>query len=310
MRKEPPMTLKVGGREVEITHPDKILFPKSKITKGDLVEYYRAIAPLMVPMMKDRPVSMLRYPNGITGEGFFQKNVAEYFPSWIKTKSIARKEQESIDMLLCNDAATLVYLANQACITPHIWLSRSDKLRYPDRLIFDLDPPSEKEFAKVMEGAKRLREVLEKDLGLKAFVMTTGSKGLHVVVPLKRDADFDEVRAFARKIGELLAKEEPDKYTIEQRLNKRKNRIFIDYLRNAYAQTGVAPYAVRAIEGAPVAMPVDWSELKAGLHAQKYTIKNSKDRLKKDPWAKMNASAKSLKRALVIIDKMIGHIGL
>jgi len=299
--------VRMGGKKIAITNAEKILFPKSKITKGDLISYYQKIARFMIPKIKDRPVSMLRYPNGIQQEGFFQKNVSEFFPSWIKVKAIERKGQEEIRMVLCNEGATLVYLANLACITPHVWLSRQDKIDYPDRMIFDLDPPGKGAFGLVQEGAKALRKVLEGELGLKAFVMTTGSKGLHLVVPLKRDADFDLVRGFAKKVADLLAKREPEKYTTEHRINKRKKRLFIDYLRNAYAQTGVAPYAVRALEGAPVAAPLAWSELTPELTAQTYHIKNMPERAlkKKDPWAKLNASACSICQAEKRVDLLL-----
>ncbi len=287
--------------KVVCTHPDKILFPKSKITKKDLFLYYQKIAPAMIPKMKDRPVSMLRYPNGIKGEGFYQKNISDYFPKWIKSASIGRKEKKAIRMLLCNDAETLLYLANQACITPHIWLSRYDKLKLPDRMIFDLDPPSEKAFPLVMQAAKDLREILEKKWKLKTFVMTTGSKGLHVVVPIQRDTPFAAVRALAKKIAAALATQNPKEYTIESRIKERKGRIFIDYLRNAYAQTAVAPYAVRAIEGAPVATPIDWKEVKKGLHSQKFTIKNVVKRaLGKDPWEGMERAARSVKNLSLV----------
>jgi bifunctional non-homologous end joining protein LigD len=281
-------------KEVQWTHVDKILFPKSKITKEKILLYYEKIAPLMLPLMQDRPVSMLRYPDGINGEGFYQKNVSEYFPKWIETVKIARKGEKDINMLLCNNKETLLYIANQGCLTPHLWLSRKDKLDYPDRLIFDFDPPSAKAFPKVMQAAKEMRSILE-DVGLTPFVMTTGSRGLHIIVPIKREHPFEKVRAFAKKTAEFLVSKDPESYTTEVRLNKRKGRIFIDYLRNAYAQTAVAPYAVRAIEGAPVAAPLDWSEVKKELLPQKFTIENIVQRAtKKNPWKNLEKSAKKL----------------
>lgn len=298
-------SIKVGRVSLELSNEDKILFPKSKITKGDLIAYYEKVASFMIPKIKDRPVSMLRYPNGIQKEGFFQKNISDYFPKWIKTSSIKRKEKANMKMLVCNDKATLLYLANQACITPHIWLSKIDKLRYPDRMIFDLDP-SKNDFCLVKEGAKALREVLEEELNLKTFVMTTGSKGLHVVVPIKRDFDFDAVRAFARGAAQLLSSHYPEKYTTEQRIQKRGKRLFIDYLRNGYAQTGVSPYAVRALEKAPIATPIDWKEL-GSVHAQSFHIKNIFQRIskKKDPWKNIETSSRSLKTAMKKLEKLL-----
>jgi bifunctional non-homologous end joining protein LigD len=188
--------------KVEITNPNKILFPKSKITKEEFVDYYKFIAKKMLPLIKDRPISMQRFPGGINGIVFFQKNVFEYFPSWIKTVSVKRKNKENIKMALCNDRDSLLYLANQVCV-PHVWLSRKDKLDYPDRMIFDLDPPKD-DFPSVVKASLDLKKMLD-ELKLPSFVMTTGSKGLHVVIPIKREKKFDEVRHFARKIAENLA---------------------------------------------------------------------------------------------------------
>jgi len=279
--------------KVEITHVDKLLFPKDKITKADLIKYYELAAKRMLPLIKDRPITMKRYPNGIKKEGFVQKSASDYFPKWIKTVSVGRKGKSAIKMVLCNDKDTLKYLANQACITPHIWLSRKDSPDCPDRMIFDLDPPG-KNFALVLEAARDLRELLEKDFKLKAFVMTTGSKGLHVVVPIKREHTFDEVRGCAKAIGSLLVEKKPGKYTLNPRKTARGKKLFIDYMRNGYAQTTVAPYAVRALDGAPIATPITWREVTSSLTAQKYHLKNISKRLTKDSWSGMQRSSKSL----------------
>lgn len=281
--------------KVEITRPEKILFPKDMISKADLIAYYKLVSKRMLPLIKDRPVSMKRYPNGIKKEGFVQKKVSDYFPDWIKTKSVGRKGKSNINMLVCNDQATLVYLANQACITPHIWLSKKDALDRPNRMIFDLDPPG-KNFELVIEAARDLRDVLENKCKLKAFVMTTGSKGLHVVVPIRRNYTFSEVRNFAREVGKILVEKKPQKYTLNPLKSKRRSKLYIDYLRNGYAQTSVAPYAVRALDGAPIAIPLSWKELTPKLTPQAYHLKNIKRRLSaRDPWASIERSAKSLK---------------
>lgn len=273
--------------KVEITNEDKVLFPKDKITKGDLIAYYATVAFRMLPLIKNRPISMKRYPDGIKKQGFVQKQVSDYFPDWIKTKAVKRKEKDSIKMLVCNDKDTLRYLANQACITPHIWQSTLGSLKMPNRMVFDLDPPG-KNFSSVVEGAKFLREVLEHDFRLKSYVMTTGSKGLHVVVPLKPIHTFEEVRKFAKEVGKILVDEEPAYYTLNPRKSGRRSKLFIDYLRNGYAQTAVAPYAVRALDGAPVAIPLSWNELTARLSPQSFTLKTIKRRLTKaDPWKGM-----------------------
>ncbi len=304
--KKSSRVIKVGKYVINLSNEDKVLFPKYKITKGDLVAYYHDIAHIMVPYMKDRLITMQRFPEGIQHEGFFQKDAGDYFPDWIKTRRVKKQEGGAVDYVLCNNAATLVYLANQACITPHIWLSRSDILDYPDRMIFDLDP-SGKDFGDVREAALEIKDFLE-DLGLPSFVMTTGSRGLHVVVPLKRKDDFDTVREFARDVASYMAENDPDHLTVEVRKDKRHGRVFVDYLRNAFGQTGVAPYAVRPIEGAPVATPLFWKEVEsAHLTPQKYTINNVLEKLKKegDPWKGINKRAKSIREARKQLDRLI-----
>lgn len=280
-----------------ISHPDKILFPKGKITKQDLVDYYASVSSLMLPLLKGRPISMKRYPQGITKVGFFQKNAPEGMPDFVKTVKVKR-EEGSIHMVLCEDKKTLLWLANLNCITPHLWLSRYDKPDQPDRMIFDLDPGSKTRFSDVIKAALSLKEILEKKYKLSPFLMTTGSRGLHVVVPLKRGPGFDEVRAFARSIAEELTEQNPDKYTLESRKIKRRGRLFIDVLRNGHAQTAVAPYAVRSIEGAPVATPLFWHELKnSKLRPDGFTIRNIGPRLKKNPWKGIDQKAKKLPKS-------------
>lgn len=293
--------LKVGSYVVDLTNTDKLLFPKNKITKGDLIDYYCAIASVMLPYVKKRPISMHRYPNDIAHEGFYQKNASDYFPTWITRKPLKTEQGETVNYVVIDKAATLVYLANQGCITPHIWLSKIDKLNYPDRLIFDLDPSGKTfDFSKVRKTALVLKELLAA-LSLVPFVMTTGSRGLHVVVPLKRLDNFDTVRSFARSVAQYLVKHDAKNLTIEIHKKKRGRKIFIDYLRNAYSATGVAPYAVRARDHAPVAAPIDWDEVhEARLRSDRYTIVTIFDRLKKhgDPWKDIAKSAKSLKTAI------------
>jgi bifunctional non-homologous end joining protein LigD len=289
--------IKVGGRSIKLSNADKVFFPEDKISKGDLIDYYHQIAGVMLPYLEDRPLTMHRFPDGIEGEGFYQQQISDYFPDWIEHLSV-EKEGGSVTHVLCQNAATLVYLANQACITPHVWLSRKGRLNYPDLMVFDLDPPTE-DFAPVRQAAQLLKSFLS-ELGMEPLVKTTGSRGLHVVVPLDRKADFDEVRSFAQDVAVVLSKQEPERVTAEQRKEKRKGRVFLDYLRNSYGQTAVAPYAVRAKPGAPIAAPIDWDELKdKDMNSQSYTLKNIFRRLsrKKDPWQGMWAKAHSLAKA-------------
>jgi bifunctional non-homologous end joining protein LigD len=288
-----PEFMKIGRYSVKISRRGKVLFPEDGFTKEDLIAYYREIASWLLPYTKDRPISMERYPDGLRGDGFYQKEIPDYFPDWIDRVRV-RTEDDSQQQVMVNKAATIVYLAEQACITPHTWLSRKGALDKPDKMIFDLDPPGGG-FGKVRHAARLVKGALEK-VGLVPFVMTTGSRGLHVVVPLDGGKDFDYVRDFAHRFCTILAEREKT-LTVEQRKNKRKGRIFLDYLRNAYGQTAVAPYSVRARNGAPVAAPLDWGELESkNLGSQTYNIRNIFKRLsqKGDPWKGMRRHARSL----------------
>jgi bifunctional non-homologous end joining protein LigD len=300
--------IKTPQRKVEITKPDKDLFGGAGVAKQDLAQYYADVADAMLPHLKDRPISMERWPDGIYGQKFYQKKVPDYFPEWVTQVRVGVRGKGGSQRQVCvNNASTLVYIANQGCITPHCWLCREDKLDRPDRMIFDLDPPEEGDFASVRSGAKAIRELLD-ELGLPAWVQTTGSKGLHVIVPLRRSHEFDEVRQFARDVSELLARRNPDAFTTEQRKDKRKSRLFLDYLRNAYGQTAVPPYAVRAREGAPVACPVTWNEVSSSkLDPRKYSVKNVLQRIsrKGDVWEKMADEKQSLARPRKRLDKML-----
>ena len=288
------LSVRVGGHSVEVSHPDKVLFPDDGITKRDLAEYYRRVAPKMLPYLKGRPLSLQRFPDGI-GWGFYEKKAPDYFPEWFERVRVKVKEGGSQQQLMCNNAASLVYLADQACITPHPWLSKKGRLDYPDRMIFDLDPAGN-DFKAVRGAALVLKDVLVR-AQLKPFVMTTGSKGLHVVVPLAGEANFDRVRSRSRELAQEAASREPEDLTVKPRKDARKGRVFVDYLRNAYGQTSVPPYAVRACKGAPVAVPLRWAELDSpGLTAQSYNIKNVLERLSRirDPWSGFSRSAVSI----------------
>lgn len=277
--------IRVGRQFVHITRSEKTLFPRDGITKLDLVEYYQRIAPVILPYLRDRPLVMERYPDGIDGESFFQKQAGRYFPSWIKTVSVP-KQGGTVDHVICNDAATLIYLAGQAVITPHIWLSCAKQLNNPDLMVFDLDP-SQDEFSRVAAAALELRKLLTWE-GLEPFVSTTGSRGLHVMVRLDRRRDFDSVRAYARSLAERLAAQSPEHLTTAIQKKERHGRIFIDTGRDAYAQTIAAPYAVRAKDGAPVAAPLRWDELEdQKMSAGRFNIRSIFERLDKvgDPLA-------------------------
>ncbi len=299
--------IEIDGRNVEITSAKKVLFPEAKITKGDLIDYYTRIAPAMLPHISDRPLTLHRYPSGLKREGFIQKEVSDHFPDWISRATMPKEDGETVYALV-NDAASLVYLVNQNTITFHIWLSRADKPDRPDEVVFDLDPPDDN-FDLVRFGAKKVRDLLEDELGLTAFLMTTGSKGLHVVVPLDRSSDFDETRSFAQKAAETLCERHSDRLTTKQRVDQRGNRLYLDTLRNSYAQTSVAPYSVRALPSAPVAAPLNWDELdERGMKPDRWDGRSMPERLEHmpDPWAKMWKRPCSLDKARKRLTKLSG----
>ena len=289
--------IEVGRTQIEVTNPAKELFPADGITKRDLADYYRQVGEVMVPHIAGRPVHMRRFPNGIEGKRLDQKQVPRYFPDWIGRVRIERRSGGAITQAVCNDVASLVYLAGQACITPHTWLSRARSLEHPDLLVFDLDPSEGRRDA-LVTAAHGLRDALE-EVELEPAVKSSGSRGFHVVVPLDGSADFDEARSFARALAELVAGRHPDELTTEQRKARRGGRLFLDTLRNAYGQTVVPPYAVRARPGAPVAAPLTWDEVDAGFDPQGVTVRDVLHRLERrgDPWEQLYRRGRSLREA-------------
>jgi bifunctional non-homologous end joining protein LigD len=290
----------VPNPEVPLSHPDKLLFPADGLTKADLAAHYARVAGVMVSHVADRPINLWRWNSGIEGERVVQQALPKGAPDWVERVEVPRRKGGSVVHGLINDAATLRWLANQNCITPHVWNSRADRLDRPDRLVFDLDP-SDDDFGAVREGALALADLL-RELGLTPFPMITGSRGIHVVVPLERTRSADEVRAAAGVLAERIAAARPDTLTTAWRKEKRDGRILVDVARNTYAQTVVAPYAVRALPGAPVAVPLAWDEVAdARLTPQRYGVRNMGERLREhgDPWAGMEKQAATLPHELL-----------
>lgn len=289
--------------DIEITHADRELFPDGT-SKGQLAEYYRRVAPVMLPHLRNRPLMLQRFPRGITHQGFYQKDVQGQVPDWIETVA-EEKEGGSVCHALAGDEASLAYLVNQDCITFHTWLSLKDQPRNPDRIVFDVDP-AEQDIGEVRRAAKQLRELLD-ELRLISYVQTTGSRGFHVVVPLNRSDDFDATRGFARSVAEMLAANHPDKLTTQARKESRRGRIYLDIMRNAYSQTAVAPYSVRANEDAGVATPIRWREIDdPQMTPRRYTIHNVTRRLAQttDPWDGINEHQQSLSEAHRRLDRL------
>ena len=286
----------IDGHEIAITNPQKVLFPDDGITKGDLVEYYRRIADRMIPQVRDRPLHMNRFPDGIGRIVIQQKRIPDSFPQWIKRATVDLHRGGTITHALIDNAATLVHLANYNMITAHVWLSRIEAPEQPDLLIFDLDPADE-DFSLVRRTAISLRTLLE-ELRLVAFVKTTGSRGLHVVVPISIAPSFEEVHVFADVIAQRLAAGDPDHLTTEFIKQKREGRLFIDVNRNAYGQTVVAPYSVRAKRSGPIAVPIAWADVESdALRPDGVTMGNVWDWLQgRDDWKELEQMRRPLPR--------------
>jgi bifunctional non-homologous end joining protein LigD len=289
----------VNSKELKLTNLDKIFWPDEGYTKGDLIEYYRKISGYILPYLEGRPESLLRHPNGINGKSFFQKDITRLNAKWLETKNIfSEYNDKNIKYLVCNDKETLIYMANLGCIEINPWFSRIDNLEQPDYFVIDLDP-EEIEFDKVIETAHCVKDVLDK-AGALSYCKTSGSTGLHVYIPLAAKYDYDTVKDFAHIIAKLVNNKLPGITSIERSPSKRKHKVYLDYLQNRKGQTLAAPYSVRPRPGAPVATPLEWSEVKSGLKPSDYHIKNIFRRLgqKGDIFQKILADGIDIQKCL------------
>jgi bifunctional non-homologous end joining protein LigD len=282
---------------IAITHPDRLVFPKAKATKLDLARYYETVADWMLPEIRERPLSLLRCPEGIAAQCFFQKHFKSSELKALPRVAIEEKEGKH-EYLMVRTAADIVALVQNGVIEFHPWGARGDDPDKPDRLIFDLDPSSPAQWNRVVETAVVIRDRLQ-ELGLKSFAKTTGGKGLHVVVPLQRRASWDEAKEFTHALAESLVTAVPALFTINPLKQRRAGKIFIDYLRNDRGQTGVAPYSARARDGAGVAMPLEWDEVTPDLRPGDFTLRTVPDLLRKrtDPWRDMAKTRQHLTAA-------------
>jgi len=288
--------IRAGRRVIKTSNEDRIVFPRDGITKGEIVHYYRRIAPFMLPHVRKRRLTMERFQPTIDAKPVFQKDMPEHFPDWVPRVAVP-KHGGTVTHIVCDNAETLVYIANQGCLTPHVGLQRIDKNEFPDQMIFDLDPPAD-DFEIVRSVAFKMRALLA-EFGLAPFLKTTGSRGLHMVIALDRKLPFDNVRAIARDIAEEMARRNPEQVTTEMLKKNRGGRLFLDTNRNGTAQTAVPAFAVRAKDGAPVAMPITWEELEhKELDARSWNIRNACERMEaiEDPWKGLRASAHRLPR--------------
>lgn len=281
-----------------ITHPEKVLFPESGITKGELCRYYESVAPCMLPHLAGRPITLERYPAGIDKKGFIQKDVTRGFPEWLERAAIARraaKSEEPVHYPLVSDLRGLLWLANQNTITPHVWPARLPELEHPDLCVFDLDP-SEEQPGELRVAALAVRDAL-RELGLSSFVKTSGSKGFHIVVSLDGSATFSDSWRFAQGVGRWLVKQHPERFTQEFIRADRGGRILIDTGRNGRGATFAAAYAVRAKPEAPVSAPCSWAEVESGaVGPQTFTLRSLPERLSQvgDLWQGLTAAAAPL----------------
>jgi bifunctional non-homologous end joining protein LigD len=288
-----------------ITHPEKVLFPDDGITKGELASYYEAIAPLMVPHIRARPISMERYPNGIGQKGFFHKDVSKGFPPWLKRVEVPKKDGV-VHHPIVTDTRSLLWIVNQNCITPHVWVSRAPKTYYPDVCVFDLDPSRDDEPDVLRDAALALRDLLD-ELGLSSWIKTSGSKGFHIVAPLDAKSSFEDVERFAHGVGAVVVARHPDRLTQEFSKADRAGRIYVDTGRNGYSATFAAAYAVRAKAGAPVSAPCTWQEVERGdVGPRTFKLKTMARRAEKvgDLWSDMLRRRRSLKRPIERLRRM------
>ena len=275
------LSKKIAGQEVKLTNQDKIYYPQEEISKGDIVEYYQSIARFILPHLKGRPQSMNRYPNGIYGMSFYQKDAADETPDWVRTEQVYSESSDKyIDYIICDDKATLAYLNNLGCIEMNVWTSKIDKADYPSYLVLDLDPSEKNDFTDVVETAQAVREVLNK-AGIVGYPKTSGSSGIHIYLPMGGQYEFDQVKDFGHLLMQMVQQMLPKLTTLERNLKKRKkNHIYLDYLQNRRGQTLASVYSLRPKPGAPVSMPLEWEEVKSGLSPTDFTIANALERIK------------------------------
>jgi bifunctional non-homologous end joining protein LigD len=297
--------IKISGQNLKVTHLDKIFFPKEKITKGEVIEYYRKIAPFILPYLKDRPESLNRHPNGILGKNFFQKDFAYQPPNFVKTKKIfSESNDDYINFLVCENILTLIYLANLGCIEMNPWFSTIKHLEKPDYAVIDLDP-EDISFEKVVEIALEVHNLLGK-LKVPNFCKTSGATGMHIYIPLGAKYTYDQAKEFSHLVAVLVNRKIPNITSVERNPKKRQKKVYLDYLQNRKGQTLAAPYSLRPKPGAPVATPLEWKEVKKGLSPSQFTIKTIFPRLKKkgDIFKGIFGKGIDLKKVLNLIEKL------
>ena len=305
---EPPEPIPASARTVAFTNRDKVFWPEDGKTKGDLIAYYEAIAPFMLPYLADRPLVLTRYPDGIHGKSFFQKDAPGYVPPWLRTERMwSEHAQREIDYFVADDVPSLLYLVNLGTIPIHVWASRVRTLPTPDWCILDLDP-KDAPFADVLTLAKAARALCE-ELGLPSYCKTTGSTGLHVLVPVGRACSHDQTKTLGELLARVLVADHPTIATVERVVGQRRGRVYVDFLQNGHGKTIVAPFSARPLPGAPVSMPLRWSEVGKKLTPQQFTIDDAVRRMARlgdDPMRPVIEEAPRLDRALERLATRLG----
>jgi bifunctional non-homologous end joining protein LigD len=297
----------IGKRNLELTNLNKIFWPDEGYTKGDLINYYQEVADYILPYLKDRPLSLKRNPNGIRDNGFFHKNAGDESPDWVKTCDLFSEASDRIvHYLVCNDVATLVYVANLGSIELNPWNSTSRKLENPTYFIMDLDPSEKNTFDEIVITANEVKKLCD-EMGATCYCKTSGSSGLHVFVPLAARYDYDRVKAFGKKFAQVLNNRLPEITSMERSLKKRGLKIYLDYLQNRQGQTIASVYSVRPKPGATVSVPLEWSEVKEGLDMNRFTIKTVLGRLKEkgDLFGKVLTEKNNLEKCEKLIDRIL-----
>lgn len=273
--------IQVDGNDLHLTNQEKIYYPDDNITKGDVINYYNEMYKYIGPFLEERPESLKRQPLGIEDKGFFQKDVDDQPPNWVKTVTLhSESEDRDINYIICNDKATLLYMGNLGCIEINPWLSKLNSLDNPDYLVIDIDPSPKNDFEQVIDAAKAVKEVLDKGQ-ISGYCKTSGASGIHVYVPLGAKYTYDNAKDFAHIIAMKAHELLPETTSLERNLSKRGNKIYLDYLQNRRGQTLASVYSLRPEPGATVSTPLEWKELKKGLHYSKFNIKTIQKRLQK-----------------------------
>lgn len=296
----------MNNKQLQLSNLEKLYWPKEKISKGDLIRYYETMAPFILPYLKNRPLSLKRNPNGIRDDGFYQKDAGDIAPDWIKTANVhSESTGKIIHYLICNDLKSLLFIANLGCIEMNPWNSTITKTGNPDYLVIDIDPSEKNSFDEVIEVAQVLKDVLAA-IKIKGYCKTSGASGLHIYIPCHKKYSYEQVRQFAHLLAGRVQEQLPQITTLERSLSKRKkNQIYIDYLQNSRGQTLASAYSVRPKPGATVSTPLDWNEVKQGLHPSLFTMKNIYKRVQKKgdlfkgvlgPGMNMNTALKALEK--------------